>query len=218
MRRSSSKRGLSARTDIQHFLPPMPGWPIAGDVAGRLAAEQGKPARCQGSVAVYDCRVEHEPESSRFSPDEPGALGDAPGRVANIVAAAERAGAVLREQAESRARERIAEADRAAENRVRAAEEEAGEILHAARTQAESARNEALSAVGAPPAQAERVRDEAARALAEAREQANALLSQAREESEHLRATAEEESGGVRATAEEESERLRTAAAAGFEG
>ncbi|MHB8235398.1 MAG: hypothetical protein ACYDHT_12165, partial [Solirubrobacteraceae bacterium] len=52
------------------------------------------------------------------------ALESAPGRVAGIVQAAERTADQLREQAEDRARERIAEADRAAANRARAAEEE----------------------------------------------------------------------------------------------
>ena len=49
-------------------------------------------------------------------------------RVAAIIASAEQAAAGLREQAEARARERIAEGDRAAENRVGAAEAEAEEI------------------------------------------------------------------------------------------
>src|SRR5271166_150089 len=80
------------------------------------------------------------------------------GRVAGIVEAAERAAGELREQGEARARERIAEADRAAANRVHAGEEEAQEILDAARAGAESARNEALSAVGEIYADAERVR------------------------------------------------------------
>jgi len=88
--------------------------------------------------------------------------------VAGIIAAAERASAELRERTEARARERIAEADRAAANRMRAAEEEAEEILHAARTQAERARNEALSAIGALHAEAEgehrAAREEAERA------------------------------------------------------
>ena len=50
---------------------------------------------------------------------DPDSLSSAPGRVASIVSAAEAAAADLREQAESRANARIAEADRAADNRVR---------------------------------------------------------------------------------------------------
>jgi hypothetical protein len=61
--------------------------------------------------------------------DWPDALGSAPARVAGIVHAAERAAEELRERAEARARERIAEADRAGANRVHAAEEEAQELL-----------------------------------------------------------------------------------------
>ncbi len=54
-------------------------------------------------------------------------------RVQQIVAAAETSAAALREETEQRARDRIAEADRAAANRVKAAEDEAQEILDAAR-------------------------------------------------------------------------------------
>src|ERR1700730_2785164 len=88
-------------------------------------------------------------------------LDDVSAQVAGIVDSAERAAHELRAQADTRARERIAEAARAADNRVQAAEAEAQEILHAARAQAELARNEALSAVAAIHAEAERARSEA---------------------------------------------------------
>src|ERR1039458_5100172 len=88
---------------------------------------------------------ESEFQESQFSHDaDPDALSAAPGRVASIVGAAERAAADLREQAETRSRERIAEADRAADNRVLAAEEEAEDILGTARAQAEATTNEAV--------------------------------------------------------------------------
>ncbi len=87
-------------------------------------------------AALYDGGVE-EPQFEETEFEQvhvpadagPDALSATPGRVASIVGAAERAALELREQAEARARERIAEADRAADNRVRAAEEEAEEML-----------------------------------------------------------------------------------------
>ncbi len=85
---------------------------------------------------------------------------DAADRVAAIVDAAERAADDLLEQTEARVRARIAEAARAADNRVAAAEAEAAEvraeaegILAAAREEAESVRIEAL-------ADAERMREQ----------------------------------------------------------
>src|SRR5271168_4124556 len=120
--------------------------------------------RARRRAALYDVCVEaHDVpelqcEEQHVADDGgPDTLSAAPGRVASIVGAAERASLELREQAEARARERIAEADRAAENRVQAAEEESQEILHASRSQAESTRNEALSAVTEIHAEAERV-------------------------------------------------------------
>src|ERR1700716_1760714 len=89
MGRSSSDSRLSARTDIQHFLP----CPLRSAIAGEGAGRGSGGGQGHGPTAVYDCRVAHVPETSRFSPDDPDALGDAPGRVANIVAAAERAAA-----------------------------------------------------------------------------------------------------------------------------
>jgi cell division septum initiation protein DivIVA len=58
-------------------------------------------------------------------------------RVASIVSAAEDAADHIREEAETKVRDRIAEGDRAAEYRIHAAEEEAAEILAAARADAE---------------------------------------------------------------------------------
>jgi vacuolar-type H+-ATPase subunit E/Vma4 len=82
--------------------------------------------------------------SSARSPDDSAPPDDRPtrgaidaGRVSAIVAAAEEAAERIRTEAESRMHERVAEGARAAENRIRAAEEEAEELLDAARRQAE---------------------------------------------------------------------------------
>ena len=58
--------------------------------------------------------------------------------------AAEESAAAIRAEAEARARERIEEADRAGELRVKAAEAEAEEMLRATHLQTEGLRNEAL--------------------------------------------------------------------------
>src|ERR671938_1520395 len=64
-------------------------------------------------------------------------------RVAAILTAAEEAAERIRLDAEAKMQARIAEGDRAAENRVRAAEKEAQEIVAAARAEADSIRGEA---------------------------------------------------------------------------
>jgi len=56
-------------------------------------------------------------------------------RVGTIVAAAEQAAEQIRLRTESRMRARIAEGERAAQNRIRAAEEEAADILRMARAE-----------------------------------------------------------------------------------
>src|SRR5438128_856614 len=88
------------------------------------------------SPALYDGPMQDGEDRDPFLDEDEGRaagsgagrerdeLSGAPGRVAGIVAAAERTATELREQAEGRARERISEADRAAENRVAAAEQE----------------------------------------------------------------------------------------------
>ncbi len=90
-------------------------------------------------------------------------------RLQAIVEAAEHSAEELRVQTEQRARERIAEADRAAEYRVHAAEEEAGEILAGARAQAEQAAAEAVNAVDSIHAEAHEALREAKATLAQAR-------------------------------------------------
>ncbi len=76
-------------------------------------------------------------------------LSSAATRVAEIVAAAERAAEELRTTAERRASERIAEADRAASMRVAVADEEAFELHDKAARQAREVLNEARAAARA---------------------------------------------------------------------
>ena len=112
---------MSARTHFQQFLPSPA---IEPPRAHRIAPRARAPA---GSSELTPMELPPMPShaalraASRASSPRPNAPPSE-----------------LREQAESRARERIAEADRAAEHRVQAAEEEAGEILQAARSQAEA--------------------------------------------------------------------------------
>ena len=98
--------------------------------APRNATGRGAPAR--STMAPMD-EPEFERDRTTSTTPAPTRSAPPPGRVASIVGAAEHAAADLREQAEARARERIAEADRAADIRVQAAEEEAEEILASAR-------------------------------------------------------------------------------------
>lgn len=124
-----------------------------------------------------------------------------PSRVARIVEAAERAAEEVRSEAEHRARERIAEADRACDLRVQAAEAEAREILEeAARTrkgveqEAQRMRAEAeqraLETVATADEEAERLRAEAQREATSTRDDALADATSLREETrDELRAT-----------------------------
>jgi cell division septum initiation protein DivIVA len=86
-------------------------------------------------------------------------------KVAAIVEAAERAAEDLRLKTEERVRQRIAEADRAADLRVEAAEAEAREIVEQARRDAESLISQARVDV-------QGVHDEAARARSDAEAEA----------------------------------------------
>src|SRR4029450_12444448 len=64
-------------------------------------------------------------------------MTDVSEQVAGIIEAAERAAQALRDQAEERARERIAEADRAADHRLRAAGEDADAVRRKAEARAQ---------------------------------------------------------------------------------
>jgi vacuolar-type H+-ATPase subunit H len=97
-------------------------------------------------------------------------------RVAAILTAAEEAAARIRAEAEERMQARIAEGDRAAVNRVRAAEEEAAEILAAARAEADKVRGEAEGRALETIARAE---DQASKSVDEARQRAGDLLRDA---------------------------------------
>jgi hypothetical protein len=84
-------------------------------------------------------------------------------KVAAIVEAAERAAEDLRLKTEEKARERIAEADRAADLRVEAAEAEARELVDGARRQAAAVEAEAKEGVRLIHERAAQVRDDAER-------------------------------------------------------
>ena len=111
-------------------------------------------------------------------------VAQASARVADIVAAAERAADELYAQAEKRMRERIAEGDRAAENRVQAAEAEALEILAGAQEAADKVVREAQ-------ARADEIRDAARKdsreIVAEASSAAREVVRDGGELSGHLR-------------------------------
>ena len=116
-------------------------------------------------------------------------------RVADIVAAAERAADELYAQAEKRMRERIAEGDRAAENRVHAAENEALEILANAQEQADRLVRDAQSRADEIR---DAARDDAREIVGEASAAAREVLRDGGDLSGHLR----ELSDSLRANAE----------------
>lgn len=154
-----------------------------------------------------------DPEPDELPPaldDEGGArrlseISVASAKVAAIVEAAERAAEEMRIKTEEKVRARIAEADRAVDLRVEAAEAEAREILDAARAEAAGLEAEAREnvraiheraaaareegeqrrreLVGEAEAEAARVRADAAsaaeEATREAREEARAILAEA---------------------------------------
>src|SRR5688500_14933447 len=139
-------------------------------------------------------------------------VAQASARVADIVAAAERAADSLYAQAEKRMRERIAEGDRAAANRVEAAESEAFEILANAQEQADRIVREAQT-------RADEMRDAARRDAREIVGEASAtsrevlrdgteLSGHLRELSEPLRANAELLLRDIRVTHAEMTARL----------
>jgi hypothetical protein len=105
-------------------------------------------------------------------------------KVAAIVEAAERAAEDLRLKTEERVRERIAEADRAANLRVEAAEAEARELLDAARREAAAVEAEAREGVRLIHERAGQARDEAERRKV-------AAVQEAQEEAARVRADAD---------------------------
>jgi cell division septum initiation protein DivIVA len=114
---------------------------------------------------------------SSLGPSKPlSEISIASAKVAAIVEAAERAAEDLRLKTEARVRERIAEADRAADLRVEAAEAEARDIVDAARREAAAVEAEAREGVRLIHERAGQAREDADRhkaaTLAEAQEQA----------------------------------------------
>jgi vacuolar-type H+-ATPase subunit H len=110
-------------------------------------------------------------------------------RVASIMRAAEDAATDLRDEAERRSDARIAEASRAGENRVRAAEEEAAEILAEAQAAAAALREEAES--------------QSIQTRAEAQLEADRILGEANSEAEEVQRIAEVFATSTRESAEE---------------
>jgi hypothetical protein len=105
-------------------------------------------------------------------------------KVAAIVEAAERAAEDLRLKTEERVRERIAEADRAAELRVEAAEAEARELVDAARREAAAIQADAREAV-------RQIHENAAQAREEAERRKVAAVQEAKDEAGQVRASAD---------------------------
>jgi len=138
-------------------------------------------------------------------PNEPshGGAALAAERVAAIVAAAEETAERLRRETEARASERIAEAQRAADNRVQAAEEEADEIVRMAQAEAARLREEGRTEAEAAKTAAT---SEALAVVARADSSAEQITTEARETAAATRSAAEERARGLlddaRATAD----------------
>ncbi len=105
-------------------------------------------------------------------------------KVAAIVEAAERAAEDLRLKTEEKVRERIAEADRAADLRVEAAEVEARELVDAARREAAAVEADAREGVRL-------IHERAAQARSEAEARKVAAVAEAGEEALRVRAAAD---------------------------
>lgn len=120
--------------------------------------------------------------------DEGGArrlseISVASAKVAAIVEAAERAAEEMRIKTEEKVRSRIAEADRAVDLRVEAAEAEAREILDAARAEAAGVEAEARESVRG-------IHERAAQAREEAEQQRSEVVAEAQAEAARVRADA----------------------------
>jgi hypothetical protein len=126
-------------------------------------------------------------------------------KVAAIVEAAERAAEDLRLKTEERVRERIAEADRAADLRVEAAEAEARELIDAARREAAAIEAEAREGVRVIHERAAQTREEAERrkaaAVAEAQAEATRVRADADAYAEETKRTAKDDARAIIAEA-----------------
>ncbi len=151
------------------------------------------------TIALYHQGVaENGPSSSKSAPSassgSPASSTTAADRVASIVAAAEAAAERMRREAEERMTCRIAEGDRAADNRVKAAEDEAEEIVQLAQSEAtrlrESARTESKQQKTAAATEAlavvGRAQEEADKTLAEAKAAAAKTKEDAEQQSRDL--------------------------------
>jgi OpgC protein len=126
-------------------------------------------------------------------------------RVAAIVEAAEQAAEDLRAETERRAREHIAEADRASTNRVEAAEAEARDLVNQAREQAVELRSTAQ-------ADAQRALEEARAERLQLEETIQQVRTAAEEEARRIRERAEAELAEARRVAQESARELVTEA------
>ncbi|MDO8184772.1 hypothetical protein Q5424_08075 [Conexibacter sp. JD483] len=160
---------------------------------------------------------ESSPTEQAAKPQQRGPASVSANRVAAIISAAEDTAARLREDAEQRLRERIAEADRAADNRVTAAEDEAAEIIAEARRIAErlvlEARGEAARMKTLAGAESGEIRAVAEQEAREIRREAEAWAAERRADGERrardLASEARVVAGEVRAEGLELTENLR---------
>lgn len=153
----------------------------------------------------------HEDSELGDLPASPGGsrpvseISVASAKVAAIVEAAERAAEDLRLKTEERARERIAEADRAVDLRVEAAEAEARELIDAARREAAAVEAEAREGVRVIHERAAQTREEAERrkaaALAEAQGKATRVRADADAYAEETKRTAKDDARAILAEA-----------------
>jgi hypothetical protein len=126
-------------------------------------------------------------------------------KVAAIVEAAERAAEDLRLKTEEKSRERIAEADRAADLRVEAAEAEARDLIDAARREAAGVQADARESVSVIHERAKQAREEAeqrkAAAIAEAQAEAARVRADADAYAEDTKKTARDDARATLAEA-----------------
>lgn len=122
-------------------------------------------------------------------------------QVAAIVAAAEKAGERMRQQAEEQMKERIAEGIRAGENQVQAAEAEAEEIIALARTEADRLREDGRSDAEASKTQAA---GDALEVVARATDQADVI----RAEAEQVKTEATSDALAVTARAQDQADQV----------
>jgi hypothetical protein len=170
------------------------------------ANERAVDERADGP-ATSESPPERAPTAERA---RPSAATAAAHQVALIVSAAERAAEQLRLDTEERVRSRIAEGERAAQYRVKAADEEAIEIIQSANDEATRARQAARDAAEQAKTAAT---SEAVAIVAQARQRAEEAIAQAMAEAAKDRSEAEEQSRALLRTAEEHLREAHTAAA-----